>query len=376
MLKERVYGVVHIRNEWLTIISCMITQLVLASLMGISDAAETLVFQDDFTTFNFKTWSHEMTLSGGGNWEFEWYVNNRTNSYVKNGVLYIVPTLTEDAIGHDTLVSGDVNIWGGSPQESCTNNQFWGCERNAAASGNYINPVRSARIRTLNSFAFKYGRVEVKAKLPKGDWLWPAIWLLPSHNEYGGWPASGEIDIMESRGNAPGYPAGGNNMYASTLHWGPDWAHNQYPKTHASYTHPSSLADDFHVYGLYWDENELYTYFDDPSNKVLQVDFTQQSFWDRGQFSSNFANPWVGQPNSAPFNTEFHLIINLAIGGTNGYFPDGQGNKPWSDMDQHSVNAFHNTAGAWYPTWQGENAGLQVDSIKVWKFDDSEVTYK
>jgi hypothetical protein len=71
---------------------------VLALLSIVS--AETLIFNDDFNTFDMKTWEHEITLSGGGNWEFEWYVNNRTNSYVKDGVLYIKPSLTEDAIGY------------------------------------------------------------------------------------------------------------------------------------------------------------------------------------------------------------------------------------------------------------------------------------
>jgi hypothetical protein len=61
--------------------------------------------------------------------------------------------------------------------------------------------------------------------------------------------------------------------------------------------------------------------------------------------------------------------LNLAVGGTNGYFPDGQGGKPWSDTDSHSVNAFYNAKGAWYPTWNGEDAALQIDSINVWSFD-------
>jgi len=130
------------------------------------------------------------------------------------------------------MMTGDVNIWGGSPADMCTGNQFYGCERNAAASGNYINPVRSARLRSLKAVNFQYGRVEIKAKLPRGDWMWPAIWMLPSNNEFGNWPASGEIDIMESRGNDASYPSGGVNTFASTLHWGPDYAHNAYMKTH------------------------------------------------------------------------------------------------------------------------------------------------
>jgi len=107
----------------------------------------------------------------------------------------------------------------------------------------------------VNSFSTKYGRVEIKAKLPKGDWLWPAIWMLPTDQEYGSWPSSGEIDIMESRGNGMDYPSGGHNTFGSTLHWGSAWDTNQYAKTHADYKHTESLGDAFHIYGLYWDES-------------------------------------------------------------------------------------------------------------------------
>jgi beta-glucanase (GH16 family) len=203
--------------------------LSLAGIVSMGLAEEKLIFSDDFKTLNFKTWQHESTMNGGGNWEFEWYVNNRTNTYVRDGILYMKPTLTEDMIGPDALRNGDINIWGGSPSEECTGNNFYGCERNGPAQGHVVNPIRSARLRTVNSFNFKYGRVEVKAKLPKGDWLWPAIWMLPTYSEYGPWPSSGEIDIMESRGNGPDYEAGGSNKFASTLHWGPDYWHNRWP---------------------------------------------------------------------------------------------------------------------------------------------------
>lgn len=338
-------------------------------------SAEKIIFEDDFKTLNFNKWDHELTLGGGGNWEFEWYVNNRSNSYVRDGVLYIKPTMTEDAIGAQTLRSGSVNIWGGGQSDACTNNAFYGCERSAAGSGNVINPIRSARLRTLKSFSFQYGRVEVTAKLPKGDWLWPAIWLLPTHNEYGNWPASGEIDIMESRGNNEGYPIGGHNAFGSTLHWGVNWDQNKFDKTHKDYKHSESLANDFHIYGLYWNEDGLYTYIDKPENKVLEVDFKEQSFFKRGEFPSTTDNPWVGEPNAAPFNREFHLIMNLAVGGTNSYFPDGMAGKPWSNQDPHSVNAFYNAKGQWYSTWNGEDAALKIDSVKIWSLDDKQPTF-
>jgi len=90
------------------------------------------------------------------------------------------PTLTADTIGEETVRHGSYNVWGGSPADMCTSNQFYGCERSAAGSGNVINPVMSSRLRTAESFNFTYGRVEVVAQLPKGDWLWPAIWMLPT----------------------------------------------------------------------------------------------------------------------------------------------------------------------------------------------------
>ena len=144
-------------------------------------AAEKLIFDEEFNTFDMKRWQHEITMSGGGNWEFEYYTNNRTNSFVKEGVLHLQPTLTEDAIGTKALTTGGLNLWGGAPADYCTSNQFYGCER-TAGEGNIVNPIQSARVRTVKSFNFKYGRLEIKAQLPKGDWIWPAIWMLPTDN--------------------------------------------------------------------------------------------------------------------------------------------------------------------------------------------------
>lgn len=105
--------------------------------------------------------------------------------------------------------------------------------------------------------------------------IWPALWMLPTEQEYGMWPSSGEIDIMESRGSDASYcAAGGNNAFASTLHWGVNWDQNRWFYTHEEYTHMTSLADDFHIYGLYWDQDRLFTYIDNEANKVLDVDFT------------------------------------------------------------------------------------------------------
>lgn len=143
-------------------------------------ATEKLIFSDDFNNLDMKKWQHELNMAGGGNNEFQIYRNNRTNSFVRDGVLYLQPTLTSESIGLKTMKTGSYAMWGSTPADLCTSNSWFGCERSAAGSGNYINPIMSARLRTATSFSFTYGRVEVSAKLPKGDWIWPAIWLLPT----------------------------------------------------------------------------------------------------------------------------------------------------------------------------------------------------
>lgn len=80
--------------------------------------------------------------------------------------------MTSETTGEDFLYSGTLSLWGGAPADECTNNANYGCERTGNAQ-NILNPVKSARLRTVNSFSFKYGRVETRAKMPTGDWLWP-----------------------------------------------------------------------------------------------------------------------------------------------------------------------------------------------------------
>lgn len=126
---------------------------------------EVLIFEDTFDKFNLSIWKHEITLSGEGNWEFEYYLNNRTNSFVRGGVLSIMPSFLNNTLN---IQNADLNIWGGDPANACTDNAFFGCERTGGAGGNIVNPIQSARLRTAESFAFKYGRVEVVAKLPRG----------------------------------------------------------------------------------------------------------------------------------------------------------------------------------------------------------------
>ena len=126
-----------------------------------------------------------------------------------------------------------------------------------------INPVRSARLTTAGKKSIKYGRIEVEAKLPQGDWMWPAIWMMPQDSVYGDWPRSGEIDIMESRGNdAEHYPLG-NNIVSSAMHWGTLYDNDAFRLSMGEWgAKRTKFSDDFHTYGLEWSEKYLFTWLD------------------------------------------------------------------------------------------------------------------
>lgn len=105
-------------------------------------------------------WEHEITMGGSGNGEFEMYHNDRTNSYVKDGVLYLQPTLSAEKIGEDKVKHGYYDLY--SAPDYCKGDSG-NCAHDAGKTGVYQKPLMSARLKTKNTFAFKYGKLEVKA---------------------------------------------------------------------------------------------------------------------------------------------------------------------------------------------------------------------
>jgi len=329
-----------------------------------------LIFSDDFVTFNTDVWRHEVSASGGGNGEFQYYSSSSNNSYVRNGVLFLRPTLTSDRLGTSAVQNGyTLNLWA----EGCTTNDNGGCTR-TSGNGQVLPPVQSARINTAGKFDCLHCHVQISARLPRGDWIWPALWMLPTGATYGGWPRSGEIDIMESRGNNPCYAEGGVDAFGSTLHWGPHFPVDPYNLTHEQYHLPrGDLGEDFHVYGLIWNSTDLLTYIDSLDNIVLSVKFDRK-FYDRGNFSAHeYENPWSDRGNAAPFDKPFFLLFNVAVGGIGNeigrYFPDEAGQKPWvnTDTQPQAMASFWRQRQQWLPSWNGEDVAMAIDWIRVYQ---------
>lgn len=152
----------------------------------------------------------------------------------------------------------------------------------------------SSRIRTLGKVSMKYGRIEARMALPEGQGLWPAFWMLPEANTpYGEWPHSGEIDIMEARGRVIGEST-------SALHFSTLEGHHTYQTNTYHFPEGRNITQ-WNTYGIEWDRDTIKYFVND------DVYFTlDSSAWTTQAAPGN---------SSAPFDHEFHILINFAIGG-------------------------------------------------------------
>jgi beta-glucanase (GH16 family) len=206
-----------------------------------------LTWSDEFEgdVINSQHWTYDLGASGWGNQELQNYTSNSENSYVANGNLMIV----------------------------------------AKENGSQYT---SARLKSIGLQEFQYGRIDVRAVLPFGQGIWPAIWMLGGNFPNIGWPACGEIDIMELIGSSP------NNVHG-TIHFGNSFSQHQYTGGSTYIPAPQTFADEFHVFSIDWDENGITWLLDD------------QPFY-------SITNAVSGDQNY-PFNTPFFFIMNVAVGG-------------------------------------------------------------
>ena len=270
-----------------------------------------LVWSDEFDTngaINSSKWHHQTQIPSGGSWyngEVQHYTNQLTNSSVNSGFLNIV------------------------------------AKKQSYTDQGYTKQYTSAR---LNSkFAFLYGRVDIRAKVPTNQGTWPALWMLGKNvNEDGGffdaiygttnWPACGEIDIME-HGITPSQPS---NYFQSALHT-PSSFGNTF---NIGGTTATNLGTAYHVYSMNWSPNQITFLLDGVAYYTY--------------------NPAVKTPNNWPFNAEQYLLLNIAMGGIAGTIP---ANFTQTSMDVDYVRVYQNTtADTQAPTNFTANVGVVTAS--------------
>ena len=225
----------------------------------------TLVWSDEFGGSSLDTdkWSYEL-----GNWKLDDAGNYITGGWGNNEQQFYTDRNT-------TVKDGVLTI--------SARKESWNDEK----QGSY--DYTSARLSTQHKFSVCGGRVEVRARCDSGKSLWPAIWMLPEDSVYGGWASSGEIDIMEGWGSTP-------EKICGTIHFGGAWPNNTYLTN--NYEFPSGDGtQNWHTYSIEWERGEIRWYVEDKL-------YSTQTDWR----SDGFSYP-------APFDQNFYLILNLAVGG-------------------------------------------------------------
>ncbi|WP_147803940.1 glycoside hydrolase family 16 protein [Alkalicoccus halolimnae] len=208
----------------------------------------------------------------------------------------------------------------------------------------------SGKVLTDELFSQAYGRFEASMKLPEGQGYWPAFWMMPEDDIYGGWAASGEIDIMENRGSE-------TDKVGAAIHYGDLWPANTYSEE--SYQFPEGQSTtDFNEYAIEWEPGEIRWYVNDEL-------YSTKTEW---------GTKYGEYP--APFDQEFHMILNLAVGGWYGGEPDETTEFPGQvEVDYVRVyedaDAEHPPPGEWIDpdeNDQPEDDGpAPVDETKNWQ---------
>ncbi len=207
-----------------------------------------LIWNEEFDgkTLDNASWNYETGGGGWGNNELEFYTNSPKNSFITKG--YLVIEARKEVVGS--------------------------------------NNFTSARLQTKGKQEFTYGRMDIRAKLPKGQGIWPAIWMLGSNISTTPWPACGEIDIMELLGHQPAKTYGTmhwGNVGSASIHIGGDYTLSN-----------ENFSDKFHVFSIIRDENKIEWYVDD-------IKF----------FTGNISQV----TGNNPFDKPFFFILNVAVGG-------------------------------------------------------------
>ncbi|MFN0033943.1 MAG: family 16 glycosylhydrolase [Saprospiraceae bacterium] len=224
-------------------------------------AGKALVWRDEFndTSLDLNAWAFETGAGGWGNNELQYY--RPENTFLSIGNL---------------IIEARKENFGGSA-------------------------YTSSRLVTKGKKEFKFGRIDIRAALPEGQGIWPALWMLGGNISTVNWPACGEIDIMELVGHQP-------NRVHGTIHYGADNSQHQFIGNSKALAGTAKFGDEFHVFSILWEQDKITWLLDDvPFYQIIPADIT---------------------PAAYPFNQDFFFIFNVAVGGNWPGDPDGSTNFP------------------------------------------------
>jgi len=313
-----------------------------------------LIFQENFGKIADQKWIIENRFAGKPDYEFVLYQDNSENIFVKNNKLHIKPSLTEERYGAGYVSNPEgINLGDICTAEPAT----FECVQKPRA-WQILPPVLSSQISTRNHLTFAYGTIEIKAKLPKGDWIYPEISLRPKSHFYGSGHNSGEIKIAFLPGNA----ASSKHLSGGVILGESVNGRSYGIKTIRSERH---WNDDFHVFVVEWTPDGIILSVDgqvygkiSPSEGGFAAEEQQL------EIESDTAEAWRRGSLIAPFDKEMYLTLGVGVGGQCLLDKDYT-NKPWHNDDPKAQLSFYRNKDTWSSTWN-QHSQLVVDYVKIW----------
>lgn len=315
---------------------------------GQSVCESTLIFEEYFNrgSLNSTKWIQEQYIPQEPDFEFVTYEKRAQNCYMKNGHLHLKATIRDDPL----ISKLDLN-------RGCT-----GKKCSLTPLGTIVPPLVAGKIKS--KFSFLYGKVEIRAKLPRGDWIYPELYLEPKGYTYGDGYKSGRIWLAYSRGNVDLQTADTNAQIGNTvLYSGAVLSDTEPERTHSIVTvnsdSESFWSDDFHVFTLIWS----------PDGISVEIDEAEQGFISASFSNSGVPYSHLWTTDMAPFDKEFILSFGIGVGGHSD-FPErcvtSGIKKPWKKTSAKPALLFYKDKDNWFPTWDSNQSTLKIDYVKIW----------
>ncbi|KAF5298987.1 hypothetical protein FQA39_LY11619 [Lamprigera yunnana] len=312
-----------------------------------------LIFQENFAKIVNTKWLKEIRFAGEPDYEFTVYQNNDENLFLAKRTLHIRPSLTDDkygigfVTGEEELNLGDACTGEASTAECVQKPRAW----------QIIPPTISGMLTTRRHFSFLHGIVEIRAKLPQGDWIYPELYLKPKSNFYGTGYESGLIRIAF---------VAGNEHLGKNLSAGVFLSQSEFGKSYGIKTLESHVrwTRDFHTFKVEWKPDGLKFSVDD--EVYAEVTPPEEGFvsLQELELGPDLIAKWKKGSILAPLDKEMYLVLGVGVGGQ--LFPDTEdSSKPWENNNPKGPLQFYRQKDVWSKTWN-DNSDLVVDYVKIW----------
>lgn len=308
-----------------------------------------LIFEENFNgdSLDPGKWRTERKIPGAPDYEFNIYLDKTESLQLSNGTAILKPIIFNDVYGNNAVTEGlDLRY-------DCTGELNTTECRRDGDSDYILPPLITSQFSTINSFRFRYGRVEIRAKLPSADWVFPQVFLNPVKHKYGSTNySSGQLRVVQSQGSCKirnGVILNDKEPFRSAR-----MCTNRCSKN-------DEWHSDFHNYTMLWLPESIKFFVDGIAFCVIEGRALYSTVADSRELPNKGVLEALGDTPLAPFDVNFYLTLGYGVGGINDFADEGR--KPWRNDDERNVKKFWRNAKKY--DWTDEKYQFEIDYVRV-----------